>query len=460
MTETDVIWVTMESARQDYTSLGAGTRDTTPNLTELGTDGFVFDNCFSHDIWTRSSTASILTGHAPAAHQTWSNEAKLPDEIETIPAAFRDAGYRTVGISPNGQFSLQTGLDRGFDHFHHLTKSTLLPESGVGPFLKWVLNLRRHSGGLTRDGNQHCLGYLCNSIARRHIDDASGDQSLFLYVHRGDSHHAYVPPIAWRDRFASDLPMPVDDAIELALDMSDRLHGYIAAEDPFTDEEWQTLKTLYDTSIAYVDHVTGKLVRYAREQLDDPIVVVTGDHGELFGERRMLAHMLVTNAAVANVPLVVSGLDGRPPDGLVQHADVMQMLCNDLDIDHPVPIGRDIRNEPRQFAVTQRGGQRARNKLDRITAHNDTFPRAEYHEDDLTTLWTENWRFQRSSKGYELFERGDDTTEISEDYPSVKEELDALCDSWQADYGQPVGAVGTAEFDDDTASQLRNLGYM
>lgn len=69
---------------------GCHSRKTTPQLRSLlqRPDSLSFDFCFSHDIWTRSSTASILTGQAPIDHQTWADDAKLPDEIKTIPNIF------------------------------------------------------------------------------------------------------------------------------------------------------------------------------------------------------------------------------------------------------------------------------------------------------------------------------------------------------------------------------------
>ncbi|ELZ23108.1 sulfatase [Halosimplex carlsbadense 2-9-1] len=461
MTRQDVVWVTLESVRWDHTSLSERSRDTTPTLSRLAAEGRSYDDCFSHDIWTRASTASILTGRASSAHRTWSNDAALPDSIATIPEAFGDAGYRTVGISPNGQFGPGTGLDRGFDDFHYLTRSTLVSEAGLPSLLRWAANLRRHSGGITRDGNQHCLGYLSTNVAKRHIRRAStGEEPLFLYVHYGDSHHAYVPPIAWRDRFADDLPMPVDEAVDIALDMSDRMYEHIAATDPFDDDEWTALRTLYDTAIAYVDHLTGELVSAARQRLNDPVIVVTADHGELFGERGLLAHMLVNNAAVANVPLVVAGANEFPEAGPIQHADVMKMLCRDLDVDHPVPVGRDLREEEREFTVVQRGGARTRNKLAQITKHNRAFPEGEYHTDDVTALFTPEWCYRRTDDDEELVARGTDEADVSDTRPTVTAELREECQRWLAEHGQPVGQTGRADFDENTEAQLRELGYL
>jgi uncharacterized sulfatase len=461
MSQQDVVWVTLESVRWDHTSLSEHARDTTPTLSRLAAEGRGYDDCFSHDIWTRASTASILTGRASSAHRTWSNDAGLPDQIGTIPEAFREAGYRTVGISPNGQFGPGTGLDRGFDDFHYLTRSTLSSEAGIVSLVRWAANLRRHSGGFTRDGNQHCLGYLSTDVAKRHVRRAAtDDRPLFLYVHYGDSHHAYVPPIAWRDRFADDLPMPVDEAVDVALDMSDRMYEHIAAGVPFDDDEWTALRTLYDTAVAYVDHLTGELVSAARRDLEDPVIVVTADHGELFGERGLLAHMLVNNAAVANVPLVVAGANDFPETGPIQHADVMKMICRDLGVDHPVPVGRDLREEDREFAVVQRSGARTRDKLAQIAKHDPEFPQGEYYTDDVTALFTAEWWYRRSDDDEKLVARDGDPVGVSGDRQTVTTELRRECQRWLEEHGRPVGETERVDFDENTEAQLRELGYL
>lgn len=463
MSGRNVIWITLESLRLDRTTLGGHVRSTTPNLQRLSNreDGVNFDQCFSHDIWTRSSSASILTGYAPSAHQTWSNGARLPDKIPTIPEAFQADGYRTVCISPNPQLSTSTGLDRGFDYFHYIERSTILSEVGLSSLAKWAVNISHHGGGLTLERRKHCRGYLLNEVAKKHISSASKhDDSLFLYIHHGDSHHPYIPPKSWADHFTDRLSIDSDQAFELAFDMSDNLHQYIGESRPFTDEEWEALEVMYDTVVRYVDHLVGKLVKYAENQLKNPIVVVTGDHGELFGEYGLLAHMLVTHTAVSNVPLVISGIDGLPTSGLVQHADIMRMLCDELGLEHPVPAGKDIRDEPREVAVTQRGGERARNKLNEITKNNPEYDTSQFHPKDLSSIRTTEWRYQTAGERSELFDLDDEMTDVSDDYPNKASQLDKRLTTWLESVGQPIGRTGTAEFTDQMEDRLRDLGYL
>lgn len=461
----DIVWVTLESIRRDRTSQGGHERQTTPNLVRLASreDAIGFENAVTHSIWTRPSTASILTGRAPSDHRVWSAEAALPDGMRTIPEQLRDAGYRTVGVSANPQFSPATGLDRGFERFHYLQRGSLIDEAGLGTVCRYLLNVRRHSAGLTTDTRQHCLGFLHDSIARRHVRQAAdGDRPLFLYVHLGDSHHPYCPPKGFRDRFADELTLPPADALAAVLDTSDRLHEYIADGVPFDEERWNALSVLYDTCLAYVDALAGSIVDAALSRLDDPVIVVTADHGELFGEDDLLAHMLSMHTAVTDVPLVVCGLDEQAEaDGPVQHADVWATLSGRSIPSVDVPVGRDLVTEARSVAVTQRGGERAAKKIETIAAHNPSFDGDRYGRGAVTSLRTESHRLRHDADGEALFDLRDETDDISETEPELAAELSDATNEWLRDRGQPSAQRGEeATFTPEMQSRLENLGYL
>lgn len=463
MTQRDIVWLTLESVRQDHTSLGGYDRNTTPFLAQMASQSQASwsDNCFSHDIWTRPSSTSILTGLPSSAHHVRHDEAKLSETIETIPSQLNRQGYNTVGLSPIAQFSQATGLARGFDDFHYLNSGTILEEVGVTTLVKFLVNIRRHSAGITGDMKKHCSGYLMSQIAKQHIRSAADDGPLFLYAHLGDSHHVYWPPKTWQSRYAEEFDVSIDTALEIALDMSDRLHEHIAHGASFSDREWEALLAMYDTLVAYVDHLAADIVKYARSHLNDPIIVITADHGELFGEHGLLAHLLVTNTAVSNVPLVIYGLDDQfETDMLVQHADVWAMLDNDLNIDIEAPVGQDIRKEPRNHTVTQRGGKRARKKLNEIEKYNDGFDRSRFHESDLTSIRTKTHRYQQSDDSSELFTVADETVEISDQEPKVAKQLANELNAWRSKYDREDDMAESAEFDQAMSQQLRDLGYL
>ena len=462
----DIVWITLESVRQDHTSLGGYHRDTTPFLQSLAerSGGASFTNCFSHDIWTRASSASILTGLASSAHRAWSQETRLSGDVPTIPEALQRAGYRAACVSPNPQLSEATGLARGFDDFHYLGKSTLLEEAGLPTVLRYLTKLNSHSAGYTTDTAKHSIGYLSDAIARRHVREAARDgEDLFLYVHLGDSHHPYYPPKPYQDLFADGFEMSVEEALSFAMEMSNDIHGYIARGAPFSEDEWNALYAMYDAGIRYVDETLRSIVECAEERLDDPIVVVTSDHGELFGEKGMLAHMVVADDAVSHVPLVVAGVDGLTGghDELVQHADAMKTVLAAAGVDAEVPVGFDLRDGDREFAVTQRSGARCASKLEMIGENDPSFDPSRYHEGDLTSLRTHDFRYQRSDDGEELFAVPDEVTDVSEAHPDARAELTEKCESWLNAHGLPMSErEERAEFDESMTSHLEDLGYL
>ncbi|RDI69644.1 sulfatase [Halopelagius longus] len=462
----DVVWITLESVRQDHSSLGGYDRDTTPFLRSLGSrsDAATFTNCFSHDIWTRSSSASILTGLAPSAHRTWSQDDRLASDVPTVAEAFRDEGYRTACISPNPQLSDVTGLARGFDHFHYLGKENLIEEMGIPTMIRYLTGLRRYSAGYTTDTRKHSIGYLNEVLSKRHVRAASEEGTpLFLYVHLGDSHHPYYPPKPYQDAFTDGFEMGLDEALETSMDMSENLYEYMARDLPFADDEWEAIRAMYDAEILNVDQTTRRIVEYAESRLDDPIVVVTSDHGELLGESGLLAHMISVEDAVSHVPMVVSGVPGLSGtrDDIVQHADAMQTALTAAGVDFDLPVGYDLRKSDREFAVTQRSGARAQGKFGKLAESGPQFDASEYHSDDVTSVRTPEFRYTRSTDGDELFAIPDEETDVSEEHPDTRDELAETCESWLETYGLPYSEQRErAEFDDSMSDHLADLGYI
>ncbi|MFB6130345.1 MAG: sulfatase-like hydrolase/transferase, partial [Salinigranum sp.] len=125
----NIVWLTLESTRSDHCSLYGYGRETTPELDALAAErgARAFGDCHAHGIWTRSSSASILTGTYPTHHTVGlDTDSRLPDELDTVPELLGRAGYTTACVSPNPNLSSSSGLDRGFDRFTYVSGATLL----------------------------------------------------------------------------------------------------------------------------------------------------------------------------------------------------------------------------------------------------------------------------------------------------------------------------------------------
>ena len=169
----NILFIVLDSVRYDRTTVGGHHRDTTPHLQRIAdqADGLSFETAIAHAKHTSKSSASILTGKFPAEHRFGYESNTLDPAIATVPEAFRDAGYATVGVTNNGLVTEEKGPARGFEDFTLLPKRPIeiLQTVGLGPTLRFILNIRRHSAGFQRDIHRHSGAYLTTSIVKNRL---------------------------------------------------------------------------------------------------------------------------------------------------------------------------------------------------------------------------------------------------------------------------------------------------
>ncbi|WP_256289029.1 sulfatase [Halobellus inordinatus] len=455
----NVVWITLDSVRQDHTSMAGYRRDTTPHLERIGNGSASqsFSNAFSQGIWTLASSASILTGTYPSHHRVGFDSERLGDELRTVAELFKDEGYHTACLSRNTHLSSATNLDRGFDDFKWIASSTLLREAGVKTTLKYLLNIRRHSAGLTRDPAKHATPFVMNDLAKDMLDRyGSQSEPFFFYLHYNEPHRPYYPPLPFLNRYTEDIEMSPKEAADFAMWMHYNLHEAVANGCDFTDEQWEALFAMYDAEIAYTDECIGRLYDYVQSlDLNDTIFVVTADHGELFGEGGMLAHKVLLDDALINVPLVLDGLDLDAED-FVQHVDIMQTILERIGADTTQLQGVSLDSSTRDHVITQRGAA----EFDPFLEANPDFDVSRYHEPPLSCLRTRKFKYQRSADGEDLYHLPDESADVAEMYPEVHDELRSRLEVWLETDGAPVSTVAEAEFTDAMKRQLRDLGYV
>ena len=473
----NIVWLTLESTRADHCSLHGYGRETTPELDALAGEPGArwFEDCHTHGIWTRSSSASILTGTYPSHHTVGlDTDTRLPDELDTVAELLGRAGYNTGCVSPNPNISSSSGLDRGFDRFTYISGSTLLDACPYRSLAKYALNVRRHSAGLTRDRGKHSFGYLVNDVAKRWVSDFEReDDPYFLYVHYPDTHQPYFPPLPYQNAFTADLPMSTAEAAEITLDVFDDMYRHIATGCQLSERQWAAVEAMYDAQIRYTDHLVGELVRHVRRRSGgDTVVVVTADHGELLGERGLLAHRFTLDSRLTHVPMVVAGnlsavgLGGRKTRAegigegeLVQHADVMETLLSAVGADTSQFQGVDLSSDRREYAFAQRGGERAAGMLETMCEHNPGFDPSRFPAGDTTSVTEGSYRYVVGEDRCRLY-RLPEEVEVENDHPAANR-LDAAYREFIDGDGQPVTDERVAgELDAGMEQHLEDLGYI
>jgi uncharacterized sulfatase len=457
-TRPNIVWLTLDSVRADHTSVHGYRRNTTPFLSELASDGVSFGSCHTPGKSTVYSSGSFLTGTYPFRHGLRITNEYLPEALSTVPELLGDVGYTTACLSRNAFVGPGTGLDRGFDRFEWIDSSRLLTAVPPSVLLGYALRIRSHSAGLTTDAGKHSTPYILNGMARRWLDDLRDEEPFFFYVHYNEPHHPYYPPLPYVDRYLDETEYTPAEAKSFVMEMHREYRNWIANGRELSEAELDVLRAMYDAEIRYTDEMVRAFVDHLDSlDLGETVVVVTSDHGDFFGEKGLLSHVLSLDDPVTWTPLVVRGLDfDVDTEMLVQQIDVVQTLLAQAGAETEQFQGVDLRHETREYAFSNREAVES----DFWREYNPSFDPDRYHAGELASVRTKEFRYQKSASRAELYELPDEQTDVSEEYPETRAALDDVLSEWWQTQGVPIETTQGSRMTDEMRKQLRNLGYV
>jgi arylsulfatase A-like enzyme len=288
----NVLLIILDTVRQEGFRLAGGDSATAPALGRRAQGGVVFDSAYSTAPWTLPSHASMFTGRY-ASRQSGDWKSPLDDAPRTIAEVFRTNGYATGGFTANQLATgYRTGLARGFIRYSDVERSvpevlfsTTITQSGsfwrawrTWQDQRWLGRAVRQLAefDLRPNGNyQLHERKLAADVTRDFLDwqQGLGDRRFFAFLNLFDAHAPYDPPAPYDTMYAP----------------RGRDYGK------------------YLGGIRYMDDVVDRTLQEleARGVLRNTIVVVTSDHGELFGEHGLRGHGNNLYRPVLHVPLVI-----------------------------------------------------------------------------------------------------------------------------------------------------------
>jgi len=288
----NVLVIVVDTLRADHLSSYGYKRQTSPNLEQFAKQGVQFDEAFAASSWTLPSHASILTGRPP--HEHGAELEKYDGRFPTLAEVLERRGYRTGAFSANIiLFTRSQGFGRGFIHFEDYFGSLgdTLNRTLYGRFLQ--KRLRRLLGFEDIPGRK-----IAPEITRAtlHWIDQDRERPFFAFLNYFDLHDPYLPPQPFRNKFSS------------VRNPGGRINSHAGRDFPvLTPAQLQAEIDAYDGAVACVDAAIGKLLSELdkRQLTNDTIVVVTADHGEDFGEHRLLGHGNALYWTTIHVPLAL-----------------------------------------------------------------------------------------------------------------------------------------------------------
>lgn len=333
----NVVLITMDTVRADHLHLYGYGRPTTPNLEEFAKQATVFHHAVSAADWTAPSHAAMMTGLYSLRHGVRYDYpdvrlGHISQSVPTLAETLKFYGYRTAAVVANRAYlAPEIGFGRGFDIYHVPTTPVAMEYSRMPSILR---STRLRLMGQTGADVPYARGPKVLEEVGRLMEKWKQAQPSFLFVNVMDAHWPYNPPPPFRNRYMT--PKSYWD--------SNRYYELVKQVDrekvAVTSQEKEELEAMYDSGINYDDHHLGRLFQMLREKgvFDNSLIIVTADHGEVFGERSLLEHGVSPYQDQVHVPLVVKYPGQKTRADVQVNVSLVDLFPTVLDvIGAPVP---------------------------------------------------------------------------------------------------------------------------
>jgi arylsulfatase A-like enzyme len=444
-----VILIVLDTLRADRLSI-YGKPGRTENLAAFSKDCLVFENAIASSSWTVPSHASLFTGLYPVEHGTHSTFGNghsaaglmrpLNDKFNTLAEVFQAQGYKTAGISANLPV-LHPGVNlaQGFQFSYSISSigSTYL----FFPF-KPIIHL---FSDITHFRPQYSTGYIkANGINKVSIDilDNLRSSPFFLFINYNDAHSPYNPPSPYNGLFLNTTFPSLHKLL---------LRGKHSLNRLTQKERYEYLLSQYDGETAFLDSELGLLFSYLKKIgiYDSSLIILTSDHGELFGEHGLYWHRTPLYDGAVKVPLLIKLPHSKRTGREATRFTLQDVFPTILEI-CKIPIPPDISGKAFGDSTAPAVAELYDKKLGKHRA---------LYDENLKYLW-----YEKGSKD-ELYDLSKDPREdknIFQTHPEASKRLNNMLELWGEEHSPHYSSIDnqTQPIDNELKNKLKALGYV
>ncbi len=287
----------------------------TPHMDALAARGTRFDAAYCNAPLCAPSRFSFMSGQLVTRIAAYDNASEFPAAIPTFAHYLRMMGYRTClsgkmhFVGPDQLHGFEERLTTDvYPSDHAWTPDWELPDERID---KWYHNMDSvREAGMAATTFQIEYDEETSFFARRKIFDYAMSNTMpfamvISFIH---PHDPYVARPEWWNLYDPDqidMPStgPADDPHTKRL-----MVGIEADKVAVTDDEVRNARHGYYANTSYVDSKLGEIVQALTEAelIDNTVIIVTADHGDMLGERGLWYKMNFFEHS-ARVPLIFAG---------------------------------------------------------------------------------------------------------------------------------------------------------
>jgi arylsulfatase A-like enzyme len=440
----NILLITVDSLRRD------SFRDLRPDRTGLigrKETSISFGSAFATGPGTTPSFPALLTGTLPLSY---AGLGSLTRSRPSVSSYLHKEGLHTGGFHCNPFLSHYFNYDSGYETFNDYQNPLMgiatkifprgieinNPKLGkIDDFLH-ITDAIKKSYELVKGKPRPYVG--ADVITDDTIDWIDKiDEPVFCWTHYMDVHHPCFPPENYRAEFG------VENITHS--EVSKLYSGLIRDPATLTDDEINSLKALYSAAIQYTFDQIDRIIEHLKQtgRYEETLIIITSDHGELFGEygqygkpERMYDELLHVPLIVVNGPEYLEDAT----DDLVSLLDIPPLIHDALGLDVPDEYEGRIpgKDQSREYVMAEH----------------------EVEGDVIVGARSENWLYEGDeiNDEHRLFDLRDGFERVDRDHSeaqTVREAVLRRLDELDVDAKYLQGDV-----DDGIEDRLEDLGYL
>ncbi|KAH6977083.1 alkaline-phosphatase-like protein [Ilyonectria robusta] len=315
----------------------------TPNLDRLASTSVQFDSAYCPSPLCAPSRMSLISGLLPMKIGAFDNAAQIGSDVPTYAHYLRSKGYHT---SLAGKMHFIGDQLHGYEQ--RLTSDIYPGDFGWAvnwdepdTRLEWYHNASSilQAGPCGRsnqlDYDEEVM-FKSTQYLWDHVREGPNKRPFCLTVSLTHPHDPYtITKKYWNLYEDVDIDLP---EVRIAREDQDAHSKRLLKvcdlwDQDFSDEQIKRAKRAYYGSVSYVDDCIGRLLETLEDAglADNTIIIFSGDHGDMLGERNLWYKMSYFESSV-RVPMLVSYPQRFTPHRVTQSVSTLDLLPTICDL--------------------------------------------------------------------------------------------------------------------------------